>query len=173
MLMLIREEGKLFKFSNNKSYLSYMLIIQTISMKRLKRIEFNSTKNLLGLKCCNGIWYHLFWMCIIIVQFESVYGIRHRMKYVFLSSFPYLPHTFILVFVHIHISFTFVLCLTQETVSMFSFVWFVQDDLRPLFKFYNMEYVWVTQKIVHKFVRFYWSWSAENILTIIMHSDIF
>ena len=69
-------------------------------------------------------------------------------------------------------SHLFYVCLTQETVSMFSFVWFVQDDFRPLFKLYNMEYM-VTQKIVHKFVRFYWSWSAENILTIRMHSDIF
>ena len=155
--MLIWEGGKLFKLSNNIST-NYTCLCFFC--------------NLLGLKCCNGIWYHLFWMCIIIVQFESVYGIRHRMKYVFVSSFPYLPHTFILVFVHIHISFTFVLCLTQETVSMFSFVWFVQDDFRPLFKLYNMEYM-VTQKIVHKFVRFYWSWSAENILPIRMHSDIF
>ena len=37
MLMLIREEGKLFKFSNNKDYRLYMYMIKNISMKKDNR----------------------------------------------------------------------------------------------------------------------------------------
>ena len=39
MLMLIREEGKLFKFSNNKDYRLYMYMIKNISMKKDNRID--------------------------------------------------------------------------------------------------------------------------------------